>query len=271
MVYSLLMMSFCQNIKSQLHLVIMPKYLVPSHLVYVCCSNHNQEYTTHTHTRILSPMSMPIGKSYLSLACNKNKLVRALLQKDLTVISHSISHWSQFVNDITWRRVWLLPNRYLITNKVKEVTFKLIHRIYPAKSYIKTKFKLDIDENCTFCHSCPESVVHLFWFCPFVYKMWHDLCVFISGVIEEGFDIFWENVLFGLPDSNTHNKTHTYIINLIILMAKFHIHRSKYMGNKPSFSAFLNEMRQYIYSILCSPKLKAIRTVNVCTELNIFF
>lgn len=130
------------------------------------------------------------------------------------------------MKDMKWGKVWLLPNPYLITNKVKEVTFKLIHRIYPHKDYIKYKFKLNIDDNCTFYQSEPESALHLFWLCPFVFGFSHDIYCFISNETGERFELYWRNALYGI----LHLYTHTLI--LIILMAKYHIHRSKYMAKK---------------------------------------
>lgn len=46
------------------------------------------------------------------------------------------------MNIVNWKKVWLLPNVYFITNKIKEVTFRLIQRIciYPAKHFL-VKFK----------------------------------------------------------------------------------------------------------------------------------
>ncbi len=55
------------------------------------------------------------------------------------------------MDNILWKKVWTLPNKYLLINKVKEISFKLIHRYYPVKTFIVSKFKLSIDVNCTFC------------------------------------------------------------------------------------------------------------------------
>lgn len=42
---------------------------------------------------------------------------------------------------LSWR---LLPNQYLIANKVKEIYLKVIQRICPTKDYLKNKFKKDV-------------------------------------------------------------------------------------------------------------------------------
>jgi len=56
------------------------------------------------------------------------------------------------------------PTKFLLTNKIKEVSFKLLHRFYPTNVCLNT-FKNDIDVKCSFC--APETISHLFWSCEF--------------------------------------------------------------------------------------------------------
>jgi len=55
--------------------------------------------------------------------------MRALLQKDVVSRPNVIAYWS-LVNDVDCKKVFLL------TNQVKEVSFKLLQRIYPSKHYL---------------------------------------------------------------------------------------------------------------------------------------
>lgn len=125
---------------------------------------------------------------------------------------------------------------------------------------------------CTFCSVNVETVTHLFWHCPFVQSFWSDICIFIAEKIEKDFKLFWKDVLFGIYDLN-RTKTmsnETFIINLIILLAKYHIHKCKFMHSKTSFIAFSNEVKQYVNSIKQSLNQKAKKTVNVCKHFDIF-
>lgn len=107
-----------------------------------------------------------IGKNCLSLSKSKcNKKIRALFQEDFVTVPYVMSYWNGFVNDISWKKVWTLPHKFFITNKIREVTFKLIHRCYPDKCNLK-RLKNDINTNCSFCLVNPETSVHLFWTCP---------------------------------------------------------------------------------------------------------
>ncbi len=61
-----------------------------------------------------------------------------------------------------------------------------------------------------------------------------------------------------------------YIINLIILLAKFHTHKSTFSKSEPSFIIFEHKTKQYIKTIFSSENQKAIKTVTLCTSSNVF-
>ena len=126
--------------------------------------------------------------------------------------------------------------------------------------------------NCSFCSATPETVTHLFWHCPFVKRLWTDVCNFIANHIEADFKLFWKDVLFGIFDSNRNSTRpkETFIINLILILAKFHIHKCKFTHKKPSFVAFYNELLLYSDSIKFSHNQKAIKTTNICVLYNLF-
>ncbi len=98
------------------------------------------------------------------------------------------------MDNIIWKKVWLILSHYLITNKVKEVSFKIIHRIYPAKYYL-VKCKSDIYFSCSFCFSFHETVVYLFWHCPFGKTFWKNVCDFMVQNIDIHFVLFWKHIL----------------------------------------------------------------------------
>ncbi len=66
---------------------------------------------------------------------NNNKAIRLLFQKEFVSKPSAIFYWSKFIGNINWKKVWLLPNKYLITNKIKEISFKILHKCYPAKHF----------------------------------------------------------------------------------------------------------------------------------------
>ncbi len=87
----------------------------------------------------LDPTISVVGKQCFS-ASSSNKSIRLLFLNDFVSIPNVTVYWNYFVSDIAWRKVWLIPNRYLITNKIKEVSFRIIHRKYPVNIFLK-KYK----------------------------------------------------------------------------------------------------------------------------------
>ncbi|XP_025760554.1 uncharacterized protein LOC112845342 [Oreochromis niloticus] len=234
----------------------------------VCMLFKNQPSITSFHRPLASPIQTFVGKiCFCKQSKNNNKSIRALFQSTITTLPYVIFFWNRLSDGIMWNEVWKLPNQFLITNKIKDISYKLIHRIYPSKDYLQSKFKLDIDTSCSFCKTSKESTIHLFWFCNLVQDFWQSLCVFISENIFKGFVLFWKYVLFGLhKNQKQFNFDNRYMINLLILMAKFHIHKSKCLGRHPSFYVFSFELVQYLNSIKNSTNPKAVKTIGVCEK-----
>ena len=193
----------------------------------------------------------------------------ALFQKDIVSLPYVVSYWNSFVNNLHWKKIWTLPAKCLITNKMKEVSFKLIHRFYPCKVFLQ-RFIKDIDVNCCFCEESPEDVFHLFWNCPFSVVLWKNICNLICNSIEPHFSFCFKHILFGFFDFPSTKRKQFYVINLIILLAKWHIHKCRYTNQKPLFCIFENEVKQYIRTITHSTNAKAIITLDLCALFNLF-
>ena len=132
-----------------------------------------------------------------------------------------------------------------------------------------TTFKKDIDVNCSFCGSHSETVQHLFWICSFSTTFWKDFSSFIIGQLYKDFTLKWENVVFYF--FRRHRREDIYfIINLLIVLAKFYLHKCKYCNQKPIFKHFYNDTLSYIKMISGSLNKKAIKTISICTTYKIF-
>lgn len=138
--------------------------------------------------------------------------------------------------DINWRIVWLLPHKYCISNKTKEVHFKILHEIYPANCFI-AKFA-DLDVSYTFCNCNEETIPHLFFHCEMSQKFLALPTLFFPSAI--------------CYDSNPQNHTLEYLINFVILDATFFIHKHKFAKSPPKIAPFLLEL----ISLLKSLKLR---------------
>ena len=135
------MKSFLPNTRYQSHLGIMQKRAKPSRIcmLFKCQARVTLQRWPYMHNLVTDS---PIGKTCFSnIGRNNNTSIQTLFQRNISTVFYVIPYWNRFVNDIVWKNVWLLPHLYFVTNKVKDISFKLIHKSYPAKSYIKKRFK----------------------------------------------------------------------------------------------------------------------------------
>jgi len=61
-----------------------------------------------------------------------------------------------------------------------------------------------------------------------------------------------------------------FVINLIIVLVKFYIHKCKFSSKKPIFSVFLIEFKNYFSTIQSSTDAKANKTVHLYSVSKIF-
>ncbi len=115
----------------------------------------------------------------------------------------------------------------------------------------------------------PETVLHIFWHCVHTRKLWQDICQFIVKFIHNDFELFFKDVLFGIFTSEKQYGNIYFLCNLIILLAKYFIHKCKVMKVTPNFSFFQEDIKMYFKSLSTSCNKKAIKTLNVCSLFGI--
>ncbi len=141
------------------------------------------------------------------------------------------------MENILWKKVWTLPNKYLLVNKVKEIYFlaslfvSTIQRAFSALAsscsltFIVSKFNLSIDVNCTFCDWQPETVLYLSWHYVHTRKLWQDICQFIVHFIHNDFELFFKNILFGVFTFEKQYGNIYFLCNLIRCLAQGNLSR----------------------------------------------
>lgn len=203
-----------------------------------------------------------VGKICFSASpINRNRKIRSLFQKSIVTVPYVIHYWRSYVKNINWEKVWTLPNKFFISNKQREITYKLLHRCYPVKHKVRTLG----NTSCTFCDSDTETSIHLFWSCPFSTIFWKYFVRYIHSKITTAFTFHFRDMLFGFPNQTSDKY---YIINLLILMAKFYIHKSKVRNKKPLFVIFKSEIKCYKESIQCSTYPKALKTCKLIEKFH---
>ena len=69
------------------------------------------------------------------------------------------------INDnINWSAAYLLAKKCTKSTKLIEFQFKFLHRRVSTNNFL-FRIGLKGDENCSFCHTSSEPIIHLFWTC----------------------------------------------------------------------------------------------------------
>ncbi len=79
-----------------------------------------------------------------SASGHKNYKIRSLFLENLISAPHVSFFLYNLFDNLNWKKVWSLEQKFFLTNKVKEVSFKLIHRFYPVRKFIQ-KFRADVE------------------------------------------------------------------------------------------------------------------------------
>ena len=81
--------------------------------------------------------------------------------------------------------------------------------------------------------------------------------------IYEDFILLWRDVLLGFFTYDRNKLKRFYVINLIILLAKVHIHKCKFTNEKTNVLTLQKDIELYFKTVKYSTNKKAVRIVSV--------
>lgn len=202
-------------------------------------------------------LDLYIGNTLIQSSKCNNIIIRESFNMNKTTPKGKFV-WNSVLSNINWENAWMLPYKFCLNNKIKELQFKILHNIYPS-NYKISKYVL-IDSKCDMCSKDKETLIHLFYCCEFSLKMWMDFELFLFTVTKKHITIDCKTVIIGSEyQENVINK----FINIMILLGKFHIHKSKVQNSKPSFKVLLYEYKSYIESLKHCNNKKALLTLDM--------
>ncbi len=114
----------------------------------------------------ISSESIPLYTNQLSIngvkiidnTCN-NFYIKKLCST--TLLPKCKPFWNSLYDQIEWKYIWNLSSKYCLTNKVKEVTYKVIHLIYQVRQLVAKTIR-DMETTCIFFNLEEESIKHFF-------------------------------------------------------------------------------------------------------------
>lgn len=98
-------------------------------------------------------------------------------------------------------------------------------------------------------------------------KIFVDLSWIILSVT---LSFYWKMCFFDFLRIDTIYEKWYFLINLNICFAKFYIHKCKFAKVKPHFQVLKKEMELNIQTITSAKNKKAIKTVILCSQFNVF-
>ena len=118
--------------------------------------------------------------------------------------------------------------------------YRLLHRILPTGRLLFLQRMVD-SPLCTFCNLAEETLMHLFWHCPHVQKFWLDVQEWLHTNFAHCNDVIFSEELIIL--GTKENVITDRIIDLFILLAKYHIFTSKVKGTLPFLNIFVYNVK----------------------------
>lgn len=164
------------------------------------------------------------------------------------------------------RDIYRLRSRYLkfpINPKAKEIHFKILNGVYPSSQLLRQRFGFETD-NCIFCDE-NESSEHLFYQCMFTEALWTDIHDWLHTEIRlEPFS--QKDIIYGLVMDNNECD---FLVNNIVILGKFYIHKCKFMKVKPRFISFHNEFLAFTKALKIMKSKNAMKLFRLIEKYNL--
>ena len=157
----------------------------------------------------------------------------------------SSSKWENELDTVITSNDWhsICKRPFKVTTRIPSYSGFSIESII-ILSQRTYKINIRSDELCSFCQKQVETIRHLFCQCNYVKTFWKQL----EYLFQKNNVTFYGNqglsdriILFGLDGDK--------VVNVILLLAKFHIYRSRVQNGKPNYKSFLAEIKKYIRNV----------------------
>ena len=94
-------------------------------------------------------------------------------------------------------------------------------------------------EYCRHCYNVPETLVHMFWDCPYAQKLWNIIWQYLSISANKKLEVDKDSVMLC-----TYNKENQ-IFTLISTIVKSYLFACKYAGKVPDPVECWNKILYY--------------------------
>ena len=137
------------------------------------------------------------------------------MKQHSTQTQNTINKWKRDLHtdkiDTKWEAI-CFQICYIIPVTLRPFYFKFTHRALPC-NYTLYKMKITQTDYCRFCYNVPETLMHMFWECPYVPKLWKTIWNLVSIFTAKNFDIEICNII--LYTYNKENQIYPLISTIV--------------------------------------------------------
>ena len=147
------------------------------------------------------------------------------------------------MSDFWWEMVNLNIQKCSIDVRLKWFQYRIVHRILGTNKFLH-KANIKNSPLCSLCLEYPETIYHLFWQCEISRLFWENLETLLIEKAGKNISFSYKDIIFG----RIFKSVDTPVLNIIILLSKFHIYKQKMKNLKPSITALKYEILSYYKS-----------------------
>lgn len=148
--------------------------------------------------------------------------------------------WNRQFQNLEWKRIFMSLRKTTSDVKLRWLQYRIAHRIVPTKRFLHLRKVVDTAV-CTFCGLNDETIEHLFFDCVHVQSFWNNLLHNLKNNSSHCDNLTFSKqiILFGVEK----NIVTDIVIDLVILLAKYHIYICKWKNQKPDLIVFLGVLK----------------------------
>ena len=172
--------------------------------------------------------------------CSQAKAVMTVMNS-FQEMPTAINKWNAVFLNLNWKEIFTKSWKISTDTRLKWFQIRLLHRILATNKFLYT-CKIVDSPLCSFCKAEEETLLHLFWDCKIINKLWTDFEQMLKTSCThcEGFAFSKQLVLFGIEENVQTDKA----MDFIILVLKFYIYRCRVSDILPSSMGFCQYLKQ---------------------------
>jgi hypothetical protein len=158
-----------------------------------------------------------------------------------------------FLNEVDFQKFYCLPYQIVRCTRLHTFQYKLLNRIISCNENLH-RWKIIKSPKCDYC-SQVQSIDHLFYTCHVAHTFWSSVQLWFKNKLQISLPLSKTDILFGVPFSTDEIL---FLLNYIIIHAKWFIYKCKIGASKPELFLFLVELNNSVKDEYVIERIKTI-------------